>query len=59
MYKFESEKYKVNELRLLDGTTKDVAVLEKVFTGEVFQDNYFAFKTSFKINLGKSKDTVK
>lgn len=59
MYKFESEKYKVNELRLLDGTTKDVAVLEKVFTGEVFQDNDLAFKTSFKINLGKSKDTVK
>ncbi|MCM1557671.1 MAG: type III toxin-antitoxin system ToxN/AbiQ family toxin [Anaeroplasma bactoclasticum] len=47
----DNEEYKIKELELLPGQTKDIALLERTSDGVLFQDNDFASKNPLKLNL--------
>ncbi len=47
----DKEEYKIKELELLRGKTKDMALLERTRDGVLFQDNDFASQSPLKLNL--------
>lgn len=47
----DNEEYKIKELELLRGKTKDMALLERTSDGTLFQDNDFASQSPLKLNL--------
>ncbi|MCM1556041.1 MAG: type III toxin-antitoxin system ToxN/AbiQ family toxin [Anaeroplasma bactoclasticum] len=47
----DNEEYKIKELEMLRGKTKDIALLERMSDGALFQDNDFASKSPLKLNL--------
>ena len=57
-FEFKNEIYKITDLKLIEGETKDVATLQRLSDGSVFQDNDFASTNPFKLDL-KQKDNSK
>ena len=47
----DKEEYKIKDLELLHGKTKDMALLERTSDGSFFQDNDFASQCPLKLNL--------
>ncbi len=57
-FEFQNEVYQINDLQLKEGEAKDIATLQRVSDGQVFQDSDFASTNPLKLNLDqKGKDT--
>lgn len=57
-FEFQNEIYQINDLQLKEGEAKDIATLQRMSDGQVFQDNDFASTNPLKLNLDqKGKDT--